>query len=447
MKKIIQSLVIRSNKYSLCYNLNKSIYSYALRVCVNSLNKLPFVISIYLRRSMLDKRIEPGSSDIDLAIIFKDLSLKKEVFFMKQFLKKYRQLKTIFPFLGEIVFLNKTELKLWLRHGGSHAYEAVNTWKLMNGTEVLPEKIKNDLKNEFSRAITWYLHYLLLAYLNNDLNKTYLRTVFNSCENILRHLNNSGFNKNEFEIEEKLSLIKKNNYFSKKGEKITNMLLVELLDVIEQNSKKVLRYFRKRKLSEPNSILLKQEESKAKAILKDFIADIRIGLGDYVKEVFFSSAGFTKYNYCVDIILKSDLTKEDSLYFFKKLKIIYRKHKDAFSSKYVDKFKPLQILKENSFKFNLIYPHGWPSQEIFYLKDKFESWKPYFDESGLKADLSFFPAYHRMLIQSSKKKISLIFEDLFIGYMNSSFRYNKYCSYFEKYPPLYRFYNSARKEL
>ncbi|MBU1030230.1 MAG: hypothetical protein ABIC91_04430 [Nanoarchaeota archaeon] len=470
MKKIIQKIVIKSNNIKLFHELNKKIYFFGLKIFIKIFSKLPLVSSIYLRRSMLKKEIVPGSSDVDLAIIIQDTDLEQEKLFMKRFLKKYFLLKKIFPFLGEVVILSKSEIKRWLKHGGSHSNEALETWKLLFGKKVIFGNPKKNLKSEFSRAMTIYLHFLLKEYLTNDLDKNYCRNIYKYYEEIIKHLEACGWKKtSDFKLLDKdFKKLKQNNFFSKESEEFILRTLCIFVKPFKKTAEKVLKGFKPQKKMEHFNLCFDYPQGKfLLEKMVPFFKESHLKLSSFVDDFMFSSAGYSRYKYRFDVILKNDLSFEDLNLFFKGLKFLYQKHKKFLVLDYWDSFKPVQVLPLEAFNFNLVYAHGWPSLELFYLekygysfynkKRDFRSLKKLFDISGFKADISFFPAYHRMLAQSKNKKTRLLLEDLFFGYIhfsnalqthsNIKLRRNLEKLYFEMYDVFCNFYSQIKKDL
>ena len=114
----IRLFVLNTRKNSVlnfCYRL---IYLSSLKVYSFLCADNKYVQSVYLRRGMLNNDWIAGASDIDYLTVIKDGKLYAEIQHVSDIHRKYKKIKKIFPFYGENLIMNESELEFYVRYGG-----------------------------------------------------------------------------------------------------------------------------------------------------------------------------------------------------------------------------------------------------------------------------------------------------------------------------------------
>ncbi|MFA7674780.1 MAG: hypothetical protein WCY38_01810, partial [Endomicrobiia bacterium] len=119
--------------YRLIYLLSVKNYS-----ILNINNK--YILSIYLRRGMLNNDWIAGSSDIDYLTIIKDNNLYAEMQSVFNINNKYKKIKKILPFYGENLIMTNSELNFYLKYGGIRVNNLLDA-KLLSGEKNINQKI------------------------------------------------------------------------------------------------------------------------------------------------------------------------------------------------------------------------------------------------------------------------------------------------------------------
>ncbi len=142
LKKIIRDIVVNSSKYKVLFKFYSYLYGLSIFIELFVFKKIREIDTIYLRHGMVFSDIEPGLSDIDMAVSIKEMPVDKEIKFLEKYVKIVRFLKRIIPLIGEIEIFTKAEFSFWKKKGGLGAFES-SSWKLLKGKD---EKEKKELK-------------------------------------------------------------------------------------------------------------------------------------------------------------------------------------------------------------------------------------------------------------------------------------------------------------
>jgi len=113
---MLQTLVLRSNRwFPFCY-ANRWPYALALKVMVRLASANPGVRALYLRHGLTSGDWIPGLSDVDLSTIFEaGVRAEREFELVDSFRQGYYRLQKWFPMLGELEIIGEDDLRPWLR--------------------------------------------------------------------------------------------------------------------------------------------------------------------------------------------------------------------------------------------------------------------------------------------------------------------------------------------
>ncbi len=117
------------------------------------------VITIYLRRGGGRAELLPGASDLDFFLVLTGLPAEREMSFLKKFWSSYNRLRLFFPFLGEVLMGEESELRQWLETPSVRSFEAAYSWKLLWGTEqrdLTVPPAEPEPRDAFSEALKCY---------------------------------------------------------------------------------------------------------------------------------------------------------------------------------------------------------------------------------------------------------------------------------------------------
>ena len=206
VRDFVRIAILKTNSLWPFSTWNKVPYRFAVRAFIQAFKVFPEIRSIYLRHGLVERTWVPAVSDIDFTLIISSqMTDEQEFAFLRNFWKRYRTFKKLFPMLGEIEILNEqqfgsfTKFKIW----GYESFE----WKLVHGQETLksnylatPFRLKVDSLNH---AVWFYLDFLLQRFYDNA-KPAYLI----SCEmrriasKVLRYANYNS--RDEMKVEEEI---------------------------------------------------------------------------------------------------------------------------------------------------------------------------------------------------------------------------------------------------
>lgn len=127
IKKIIKRIVLKTTLLPALSSIYRLYYSSAVKILILYVKDIPEVLSIFIRRGFTEKIWLPGYSDIDLAIIIKEMKPADEIIILKKLWRKINFLNIPFPFLS-IRVINERELAKWILYGDIRRFE-FKTWK------------------------------------------------------------------------------------------------------------------------------------------------------------------------------------------------------------------------------------------------------------------------------------------------------------------------------
>ena len=138
LKKTAQNFVIKTSDNKLLRPFYIVYYRLAAHIFKAFYSNFSCVDSIYIRRQMARGTCQPGTSDIDLSVIIKEMPSDKEALFLKSFWRWYFLIKKIFPILGEVEIVTKQELVGWESASGVRTCEAMS-WRIVYGRDIKPD--------------------------------------------------------------------------------------------------------------------------------------------------------------------------------------------------------------------------------------------------------------------------------------------------------------------
>lgn len=143
--------------YLLWYALAQRAFLYIASRSAYRAGDSGIVRSIYLRRSGGHGELVPGASDLDFFLVLSALPAEREMGFLKIFWRSYDRLRLLFPFLGEVLMGEESELRQWLETPTVRSFEAAWSWKLLSGQEMrgLPST-EPELRDSYSEALKCY---------------------------------------------------------------------------------------------------------------------------------------------------------------------------------------------------------------------------------------------------------------------------------------------------
>ncbi len=134
-RKLLRTLVLRTNRYFPFRYSNQWPYRLASKAAARRFGRHAGVLALYLRHSHASAAWIPGLSDIDLTMVLKrGLSLAVEFDLVDVLWSDYRSLKRYFPMLGELRILAADDLNLWLRETSESP--TPRAWALLAGEPV-----------------------------------------------------------------------------------------------------------------------------------------------------------------------------------------------------------------------------------------------------------------------------------------------------------------------
>ena len=156
---LLRNLVRATHRWPLLGSAYRGIYEAAAGSVAQLAERNSHVAGIYARNSYALGTWEPGRSDIDLTVVWRDPSEGA----IARFHSAYAKLQERFPMLGEVEMIDELHLAAWTRHGfsGLHSQE----WKKLAGDHDL--RSEYDGSEQFDRvrhAIAVY-RYQFLKYL------------------------------------------------------------------------------------------------------------------------------------------------------------------------------------------------------------------------------------------------------------------------------------------
>jgi len=450
MKKVLPSLIVRSNKFRVLKNINSLLYQCGLDFIVRLLKSIPQIRSIYLRRSMVSKNWIPGSSDIDLLLIIKNMKTKEELLFLKSFWGFYSKLKKFFPFLGEAGICNEEELNNWYKLGGVRAKE-MHEWKLLYGDEIRKEKyIFNPLMLKIEAiwealAVQYSDFISNLIFYQKSLKNTYLRPYFKFFIDILRYgcyssnITQKIYDREHFisealkhiigeprEISELFRSVQNSNYFSPKSEEIVLTSFSKSLKFLDDVCGSLLNNLKKRKISYKLKLSKYSFEPESKEVvinsIKPFVDKIYDEIKESVESIILSSSGCRNHRYLLYVIIKNGLDEKEIQKIFYKIKHALLINIDSWPFNYFDLSKVPLLYTKNMFKCHLYLP--WWSLEYFYLIKHGETLKgrnliknlnrpdDYFVLKGLLSYASFLPIHLKLELQNKQAFSNRFIDDV-----------------------------------
>jgi hypothetical protein len=143
--EFVQGIVLRSKDWPLFnvlyrafYRLSLSFFLWGLRA-VERRCKGKRVVRVYLRRGGGRSELVPGASDLDFLLELVPVSAAEEMQFLKEFWTWFRKYKQkIFPFWGEALMADSSELEDFLKGASYRAAEAPFSWQILRGQPLPP---------------------------------------------------------------------------------------------------------------------------------------------------------------------------------------------------------------------------------------------------------------------------------------------------------------------
>lgn len=221
--KSIQFFVLKTNRIWPLSKIYAYFYILARHIIVNIFKQLPPILSIYVKGGIITALDVPGSSDIDLILITKDLNPEKEFLFLKRIYKRFRILNRIFPFFSHYQTLSIKEAKAYFKLKTLKGENILSPKsKCVYGSNILENKCQVKLSNIdlLNKSIDTLKHFNWDLF-NLDSNR-HLRHFIKRIDTILECLKNlkERFNPSEGirDLEKQSYFIKKANYFTHDSE-------------------------------------------------------------------------------------------------------------------------------------------------------------------------------------------------------------------------------------
>ena len=115
LSTLIQGMVRATNNWPALRTIYRSRYAAAARAVAGLADADPAIAAIYARNSYALGNWTPGSSDIDLTVIWRRAGRSQ----VDRFYACYDRLRERFPMLGEIEMLDEQHLEAWTAHATS----------------------------------------------------------------------------------------------------------------------------------------------------------------------------------------------------------------------------------------------------------------------------------------------------------------------------------------
>lgn len=181
VRENIRYFVLKTNQYRLFRILYRAAYLLALKLTVSYLRRMPKIETIYLKNNLFSKDWVPGDSDIDLAVIIKNLSTQDEIQFMISFWSKIDLIAKVFPFIFEkdVSLLTTKEFQEANFQKGYAKYifdTPIDSWQLLAGREL--RKVKKEDKPVYDAPISYYLSNWYTALFTRFFSQPYKKRAF-----------------------------------------------------------------------------------------------------------------------------------------------------------------------------------------------------------------------------------------------------------------------------
>jgi len=322
-----QRFFMKNKNNFLLSNIGKIYYLLGFKLSVFLLKKIPELDSIYLLTDI--NNVDIGTSDIDMRIVFRNVSLDKEIYLLKRFYEVKKFITFFFPFMADILFYFKRDFITIQENTYSYISrkaKGIKYWELVYGTE---NRIKLNIKEAEIYSKLFRMHYenaLMDIYANvlgikKTLRTSYkkilenIRMIFilktgrdaDDTEEYKKFLYNYGFDKEFLEQFFLLPLIN----FSYREEFLYSLAFynLKLLEIANKRRKigTDIKLIKKEPIKEKKEILNKELIRAIKLIDKKQITSIYI----------LKTGGFYKDENILYVILKNSVSLRDFKIFFK----------------------------------------------------------------------------------------------------------------------------------
>lgn len=186
----IRLFIFYTRKFSFMRKIGKLLYKLGLYFSLKVFKGMREIESIYLKTN-LEKDFIIGESDIDLAIIVKEMSLREETKFLRKYLRRFILIRTVFPFISYIELFFKKEFENYQKLRYEEIFQKdkhFENWKLIYGKENRL-KLKNNETKPSSYVIRDCYENILLNIYEAEVNEEEnFRRLHRATFNIIRAL-------------------------------------------------------------------------------------------------------------------------------------------------------------------------------------------------------------------------------------------------------------------
>ncbi len=339
--KFIQYFVLKTNNIWLLEQLYFLLYECSLRFIVAELSKFPEVVSIYSRGSIATGNYTPGSSDIDLIVVTKNLTPTEEISYYKKFHRKYSLLRSIFPFFMHYNTMDENTLGVYTKLISGPTNH--NRLKILYGEDRI--KSRNIIHQPASKDYFSYC-WNKFIYLTNRLYTVtpgnYVRHHTKAIFEILEHIsesNESSILKIRRDLEKQCLLIKESNFFSDNPHAYlieswgkTLVLLDKISPILLRDSKKnehIDKVSPKLRLTRYELAQETQGYMVERAL--PFVEELKQCTEQYMDSIILNSPENRNYEYSLYVILRDGIGLEEIKNVTTKIIGLYEKYKKGFS--------------------------------------------------------------------------------------------------------------------
>jgi predicted nucleotidyltransferase len=332
-KKFLQNFVLRTNNILFLREIYKSIYWFSLDCIVKVLSSSLEVIAIYLEGSATNEEIIPGSSDLDLIVVIKEMSIEETISFLDKLYRTRVKLRKIFPFFVHCKVMVEPEFSL---------YTNTRSLKKLYGKKIVKEF--DGVKKIFKY---YYLYYDFLRFtrqLFRNEGNGYVRhqvRLINNILSLLGSIGKSSIDKDtlKYKLVEKIKSIEKSNFFVKDPNRfitdswigISSLLLKTFQN--GQNEDKMLDgvYELDLRCSLTKYNIPQETQKFVINSLKSSSNELYKNIKEVIECIILSSNPNCNYSYILYVIIKDDISPKDMEYLLKLAIDIYQKFKNEVS--------------------------------------------------------------------------------------------------------------------